>query len=101
VRYRCGSCEAEQWRGLFPEPMFHWQYAVFHGVALEVCGGATKLLFARFGYTTNGWVNGLAGLGVCAVLLSVWYVVALVAEAIWVCRRRCRTCGQRGLYPAW
>ena len=101
MRYRCGTCEAVQWRGLFPEATFHIRYAVFHGVALGVCGIATKLLFARLGYTTDGWANGLASLGVCAVLLSVWYIVALVAEAVWVCGRCCGSCGQRGLQPAW
>jgi hypothetical protein len=59
------------------------------------------LLFARFGYTTGGWVNGPASLGVCAVLLAGWYVVAVVAEAVWACGRRCRVCGERGLRPGW
>jgi uncharacterized membrane protein YhaH (DUF805 family) len=100
MRYRCGTCRAEQWRGLFPEPMFHWRYALIHGVALGVCGSATKLLFARFGYTTDEWRNGLASLGVCAVLLFGFYGVAVVAEAISVATRRCRVCGERGLHLA-
>jgi hypothetical protein len=80
--------------------MFHWRYAVFHGVALGICGTATKLLFAGFGYTTDGWQNGLASLGVCAALLGGFYGVAVVTEAIWVATRRCRVCGRRGLHPA-
>ncbi len=101
VRYRCGTCETKQWRGLFPEPMFHWRYAVVHGVALGGCGTATKLLFARLGYTTDGWRNGLASLGVCAVLLCGFYAVAVLAEAVWVAAAcRCRACGGRGLHPA-
>ena len=67
MRFRCGTCGARQWRGLFPEPIFHIRFAVFHGIALGVCGVATKVLFARFGYTTDGRRNGLASLGVCAV----------------------------------
>jgi hypothetical protein len=55
MRYRCRACQAVQWRGLFPESTFHLRYAVFHGVALGVCGVGTKMLFARFGLTADGW----------------------------------------------
>src|SRR5437868_5318670 len=99
MRFRCGTCGAIQWRGLFPEPAFHMRWAIFHGVALGVCGVATKVLFARLGYTTDGWRNGLASLGVCAVLMLGFYAVAIVAEACVVAGRRCRACGVRGLRP--
>lgn len=97
MKYRCASCAAEQWRGLFPEQVFDWRYVFFHGFALGTCGTATELLFRWFGHTTSGWVNGLASLGVCAALLSCLYSVALIAEAVLVYNRRCRECGQRGL----
>jgi hypothetical protein len=80
--------------------MLHWRYAVIHGVALGVCGIATKLMLARLGYTTDGWQSGLASLGVCALLLCVFYGVAVMAEAICVATRRCRVCGERRLHPA-
>jgi hypothetical protein len=99
MRFRCGSCGASQWRGLFPEPMFHIRWTVFHEIALGVCGVATRVLFTRFGYSTGGWPNGLASLGVCAVLLLGFYAVALFVEACVVARLRCWTCGVRGLRP--
>ena len=97
MKYRCASCAAEQWRGLFPKQVFDWRYPVFHGIALGVCGTSTELLFRWFGYTTSGWVNGLASLGVCAVLMAGFYCVALIAEGVVIYNRRCRECGQRGL----
>lgn len=97
MRYQCDLCEAAQWRGLFPEPACYMRYAVYHGVALGICSVATKLLFARYGYTTDGWRNGLASLGVCALLMFAFYGVAVVAEAFVVARLRCRECGRRGL----
>jgi hypothetical protein len=98
VRYRCRACGAEQWRGLFPEQAPHSRYAIFHGIALGACGACTKLLFARFGYTTDGWRNGLASLGVCAALMFAFYGGAVAAEAFWAATRRCRECGARGLH---
>jgi hypothetical protein len=100
MRFRCDTCGTRQWRGLFPEPTFHIRWAIFHGIALGVCGIATKVLFAQFGYTTDGWRNGLASLGVCAMLMLGFYAVALFAEACVVAGQRCRTCGGRGLRPA-
>jgi hypothetical protein len=100
VRYRCRNCDAVQWRGLFPERTFHIRYAIFHGIAIGVCGVGTKLLLARLGYSTDGWWNGLASLGVCAVLLLAFYGVAIVAEALWVATRCCRECGRRGMHLA-
>jgi hypothetical protein len=98
MRYRCGTCEAIQWRGLFPEPKFHMRWALLHGIALGVCGGCTRLLFAHFGYATDGWRNGLASLGLCAALMLIFYGVAIEAEALWVATRRCAGCGKRGLH---
>lgn len=97
MRYRCKNCAAEQWRGLFPEAPFHFRYAIFHGIALGVCGASTKLLFACLGYTTDGWRNGLASLGLCAALMLAFYGVAIVAEAIWAATLPCRECGRHGL----
>jgi hypothetical protein len=97
MRYRCNKCEATQWRGLFPEPALHMRYAIFHGIALGVCGICTKILFARLGYTTDSWRNGLASLGVCAVLMVAFYGVAIVTEAFIMAVRRCRKCGSVGL----
>jgi hypothetical protein len=100
MRYRCSKCEASQWRGLFPEPAFHIRYVIFHGIALGICGISTKLLFARLGYTTDGWRNGLASLGVCAVLMLGFYGVAIIAEAFVMTVRPCRKCGSVGLHLA-
>src|SRR5262245_28883743 len=100
MRYQCRACEAIQWRGLFPEPTVDLRYAVIHGVALGVCGIATKLLFARFGQTTDGWRNGLVSLGLCAALMIALYGAAIVSEALWMATRRCRECDQRELYLA-
>jgi hypothetical protein len=97
MRYVCSRCEATQWRGLFPEPTFHIRYAVFHGIALGVCVIASKVMFARLGYTTDGWRNGLASLGVVAFLLCLVYGTTIVGEAIVVAGWRCRDCGERGL----
>src|SRR5262249_22172139 len=94
---RCDGCGLRQWRGIFLEPALNLRYAVLHGVALGLCGGATKFLFTRFGLTTDGWRNGPASLGVCAVLLIAFYCVACVAEACVVGWLRCRGCGARGL----
>jgi|SRR5262245_21685702 len=99
MRFRCDTCGVSQWRGLFPEPTFQIRFSVFHGIALGVCGVATKVLFARLGYTTEGWRNGLASLGVCAVLIFGFYAVAIIAEACVVAGLRCRACGVRGLRP--
>jgi DNA-directed RNA polymerase subunit RPC12/RpoP len=100
VRYRCSNCEAFQWRGFFPEQTFHLRYAVLHGVALGVCGIFTRAVFAYIGYSTDGWRNGLASLGVCAALIIGFYGVAIMAEAVAVARRRCQECGGRGLHLA-
>lgn len=100
MRYQCRACEAIQWRGLFPEPTFHLRYAVIHGVALGVCGVATKVLFARFGQTTDGWGKGPISLGVCAALMVAFYGAAIMSEAVWMATRRCRECDRRGLRPA-
>ncbi len=97
MRFHCQSCGASQWRGLFPEPKFHIRWAIFHGVAIGVCGITTKLLFRRFGYTTDGWQSGLASLRVCAILLLGFYAAALFVEARVVNRLRCRACGARKL----
>jgi hypothetical protein len=94
---RCESCGTSQWRGLFREPELSLRDAVINGVALGVCGSATKLLFASFGLTTDGWRNGLASLGVCAVLMLAFYVVAFFADGCAVPWLRCRACGARRL----
>ena len=94
---RCESCGAGQWRGLFREPALSLRYAVINGVALGVCGSATKLLFARLGLTTDGWRNGLASLGVCAALMLALYIVAFFADGCAVRWLRCRACGARRL----
>jgi hypothetical protein len=99
VQFRCDNCGARQWRGLFPDSERYLRWAVIHGVALGVCGSATKLLFARFGHTTDGWRNGLASLGVCAVLMLAFYAVALVGEHLVVVWLRCRVCRERALRP--
>jgi hypothetical protein len=99
MRFRCGICGASQWRGIFPEPTRHLRWAIFHGIALGVCGAATKVLFTRSGLTTDGWRNGLASLAVCALLLFGFYAAAQFAERCVVVRRRCRVCGERGLHP--
>ena len=97
MQYRCGACDTTQWRGFFPQATFHIRYAVFHGIALGICGTTTKLLFAHFGHETSGWRNGLSSLGVCAVLLLVAYVVAILAEGQTIARRPCQACGQQRL----
>ena len=99
MRFRCATCGTSQWRGLFPEQPLHIRYAVIHGIALGTCAFATKVLFARFGITTDGWRNGLASLAVCAVLLLGFYAVAVFAEVRLVARLRCRACGKRSLRP--
>lgn len=99
MRFRCGTCGAKQWRGLFPEQLFHIRYAVFHGIALGACALATKALFARLGVATDGWRNGLASLAVCALFLLGFYAVAVFAEASLVARLPCRACGKRSLRP--
>jgi hypothetical protein len=84
---------------VFPEPILHIRWAIFHGIALGICGVATKILFARFGHTTDGWRNGPASLAVCALLMLGFYATATFAERCIVVRRRCRACGERGLHP--
>jgi len=97
--FRCNTCGATQWRGLFPPANHYLRWAVIHGVALGTCGAVTKILFARLGYGTDGWRNGLASLGVCAGLLLGLYGLAFVAETLIVGSRRCHACGTRGLVP--
>jgi hypothetical protein len=99
MRFRCAVCGTPQWRGLFPHSNHYIRWAVIHGVALGTCGAATKILFTQLGYGTDGWRNGLASLGVCAIFLLGLYGFALIAEALLVTRRRCRACGMRGLQP--
>jgi len=99
MKFRCDSCGTSQWRGLFPESNHYVRWAVIHGVVLGTCGTATKFLFTYFGYSTDGWRNGLASLGVCAVLMVALYAVAIVVEVCVVAVRRCRECGMRGLRP--
>ncbi|HKA08346.1 MAG TPA: hypothetical protein VKD71_13885 [Gemmataceae bacterium] len=99
MRFRCTTCGATQLRGLFPPPNHYLRWAVIHGVALGMCGAATRILFTRLGYGTDGWRNGLASLGVCAGLLLGLYGFAFVAETLIVGSRRCRACGTRGLVP--
>ena len=99
MKFRCEFCGASQWRGVFPESSRFLRWVVIHGIALGVCGIATKLLFTHFGYTTTGWLNGPASLGVCAVLMFGFYAVAIIIEACVVVGRRCRECGVRGLRP--
>jgi hypothetical protein len=98
MRYECRACGAAEWRGLFPEPTRNLRYAVIHGVGIGVCGVATRILFDQLGYATTGWANGLAGLGVCSVLLLVYYGIAITVEAGVMERRPCRACGHRGLH---
>jgi hypothetical protein len=100
MRFQCAFCRATQWRGLFPPRSHYLRWAVIHGVALGTCGAATKILFTRLGYGTDGWRNGLASLGVCAGLLLGLYGLAFVAESLIIGSRRCRACGRRGLVPA-
>ena len=99
MRFRCNTCGETQWRGLFPRSNHYFRWAVIHGIALGVCGVATKVLFTQLGYGTDGWRNGLASLGVCAVLLFGLYAFAFVAETFIVAGRRCRVCGVQGLRP--
>jgi hypothetical protein len=99
MRFRCGTCGASQWRGIFREPTRHLRWAIFHGIALGVCGAATKVLFTRFGLTPDGWRNGPVSLAVCALLMLGLYAAALFAERCIVVRQRCRICGERGLRP--
>jgi hypothetical protein len=98
MRYRCDACGASQWRGFFPEPTFHLRDAVFHGVALGIAGSITMALFSRLGYSPRGWPGGPAALAVCAVILLLIYVIAIVAEACYVATRRCSECGARALH---
>jgi len=38
MRYRCGTCEAIQWRGLFPEPKFRpWWRALMEPMSGRTC----------------------------------------------------------------
>src|SRR5262245_29439888 len=99
MRFRCNTCGETQWRGLFPRSNHYILWAVIHGIALGVCGVATKVLFTQLGFGTDGWRNGLASLGVCAILLLGLYGVAVIAETLIVAGRRCRLCGAQGLRP--
>jgi hypothetical protein len=97
MKYCCITCKHEQWRGFFPEQVSDWKYIIFHGLAIGLCGTATRLLFQWLGQSISGWLKGLASLGVCAVLLACLYVGALLGEQVLVFNRRCRACGARGL----
>lgn len=97
MQYRCSGCETTQWRGYFPSTAFHVRYIIFHGIAIGSCGVATKLLFHACGYSTEGWWPALASLGVCLVLLGLFYSVALIFEALCVATLPCSNCGRTGL----
>jgi hypothetical protein len=97
MQYQCSACGTSQWRGFFPEKAFHLRYAVFHGVALGICGTATKILSQHLGYTVDGWRGGLRSLAICAAFLLVFYAVAITLEVCIVAFRSCRACGKRGL----
>jgi hypothetical protein len=97
MRYQCSNCEAAQWRGFFPEPVFHIRFTIFHGIALGICGVCTKSLFHAFGYSTDGWRSGIASLGLCAILMFGFYAVAVIVEMITVSTQSCRECGAKGL----
>src|SRR5437660_10810077 len=44
MRFRCGSCGASEWRGLYPEEAVGTRAVIFHGIVLGVCGCATGLI---------------------------------------------------------
>jgi hypothetical protein len=97
MRYRCNRCGERQSRGPIPSTDHPFQVAVFHGIGLGLCGVTTRFIFNRLGYPIEGWLTGLASLAVCAVLLMLFYGVALIGEVLPVMRRPCSKCGRRGL----
>jgi hypothetical protein len=95
--YRCSSCESTQWRGYFPATGSHVRYVIFHGIAIGICGVATKVLFLALGQSIVGWLPALASLGMCTVFLGLFYSVALIVEALCVATLPCISCGRNGL----
>ena len=97
MRYQCAMCGEKQWRGFFPQETFHIRWTVFHGIAVGICGIATREVFKSIGWSTEGWRNGLKSLGVCLLFLLAYYGIALTIEAMFVRRCKCHTCGEREL----
>lgn len=98
MRYACEHCGTSQVRGFIPSWDHRFRVAVFHGIGIGLCGGATKTLFRRLGYSTEGWVHGPLSLLVCAVFLILYYGIATSLESWFISRsRRCLNCGRLGL----
>ena len=97
MRYRCKACGASQWRGFFPEQVFHIRYAVFHGVAIGIASVCGKAYFERIDHIPEGWIGGLTTLAVGVAILLPVYAIAIAVEVSIVAFFTCAACGSRCL----
>lgn len=74
--------------------------AAFHGIGIGICGAVTKSLFAAYLPSLVSWRYGWATLGVCAVLLLLFYTLAVLIEAAVVAFRGCQSCSSHRLWLA-
>ena len=97
MRYRCQQCNLLQWRGYFPAEMFHWRYAVFHGIAIGICRIPVFEVYQHWGYSMTSLRGGLLSLAIGIPLLLAWYGFAITLELLVVSQLRCKSCETRRL----
>jgi hypothetical protein len=98
MRYRCENCDTQKWRGFFPQPVFHFRYSLFHGVALGISSVSTKLAFRRIAYEADGAMGAIASLAACLAVLLLIYGLAVTVEACGVAAQGCNNCKSHKIY---
>ena len=81
--------------------MFHWQYILFHGVAVGIVRFPAEAILNKFGYRMDSLPGVALGLTIAIILLLLYYGIAIIIELLIVLFFRCRKCDHRRLNADW